>query len=101
MQKLYAKCEDCLLKPGSSNEDIVRGTGGASEKSDDVNDFHYNNNDQQSDAHNSEDSKEEDKLEDRMCEFRWHCLGKTWQDLVSSSDVHTKWNPWTCSAKIN
>ena len=70
MQRLYAKCEDCLLKPGSSNEDIVRGTGGASEKSDDVNDFHYNNNDQQSDAHNSEDSKEEDKLEDRMCEFR-------------------------------
>ena len=54
MQRLCAKCKDCLLKPGSSNEDIIRGTGGASEESD-VNDLHDNNDDQQSDAHNSEE----------------------------------------------
>ena len=64
MQRLCAKCKDCFSKPGSSNEDIVRGTGGASEESDDVNDLHGNNTDFQLDAHNRED---ENEVEGRMC----------------------------------
>ena len=63
-------CEDCLSKPGSSNEDIVRRTGGASEESDDVNDLHDNNDDRQSDADNCEESEDEDEVEDRICECR-------------------------------
>ena len=61
-------CMDCLLKPGCSNEDIVRGTGGASEESDDVNDLHDNNDDQQLNAHNSEESEDDVEVEDIMCE---------------------------------
>ena len=63
-------CMDCLSKPGCSNEDIVRETGGASEKSDDINDFHDNNDDQQLNAHNSEESEDEVEVEDIMCEYR-------------------------------
>ena len=60
MQRFRANCEDCPSKPGSSNEDIVRGTGRASEERDDVNDLHDNNDDRQSDAHDSEGSEDED-----------------------------------------
>ena len=59
MQRLFANCEHCLSKPGSSNEDTVRGTGGASEESDDINDLH-DNNDRESDVHDSERSDDED-----------------------------------------
>ena len=38
-------CKDCFSKPEYSNEDIIRGTGGVSEESDDVNDLHENNDD--------------------------------------------------------
>ena len=59
MQRLFANCEHCLSKPGSSNEDTVRGTGGASEESDDINDLH-DNNDRESDVHDSERREDED-----------------------------------------
>ena len=65
------KCEDCFSKPGPSNEDIIRGTGGASEESDDVNDPHDSSNDDgQSDAHNSEETEDEEEVEGRMCECK-------------------------------
>ena len=64
------KCEDCLSKPGSSNEDIIRGTGGASEESHDVNDPHDSNDDGQSDAHNNEETKDKEEVEGRMCECK-------------------------------
>ena len=64
------KCEDCLSKPGSSNEDIIRGTGGASEESHDVNDPHDSNDHGQSDAHNNEETKDKEEVEGRMCECK-------------------------------
>ena len=64
-------CEDCLPKPGPSNEDIVRRTGGASEEVMTLMIFMTNNNDdRQSDADNCEESEDEDEVEDRMCECR-------------------------------
>ena len=42
---MNSMCEDCFSKSESFNEDIIRGTGGASEESDDVNDLYDNNDD--------------------------------------------------------
>ena len=67
-------CKDCLSKPELSNEEIVRGTGGKSEESNDVNDLHDNNDNWQLEADNSDERKDEDEVEDRMCKWRWHCL---------------------------
>ena len=73
--KMNSVCEDWFSKPESSNEDIIRGIGGASDESDDVNDLHDNNDDDwQSDIDKSKKSEDEEEIEDRMCECRWHCL---------------------------
>ena len=81
--KVNYVCEDCLSKPGAStNKDIVGGTEGASEGSDDVSDLHDNEDDEQLDVDNSEKSKDKNKVEDRECvsagDIAWAKYGRIW-----------------------